>query len=40
MDNSVAYRKQLEVVNELYDRVPIDSADASQYRTMSDDELI
>lgn len=40
MDKAVEFRKQLEIVNELYDRVPIDAADASQYRTMSDDELI
>lgn len=39
MDYAVQYRKQLDVVSELYDRVPIDGADTTQYNTMSDTEL-
>ena len=40
MDLAVQYRDQLEVVSELYDRVPVDSSDNTQYGTMTDEELL
>lgn len=39
MNKSVKYRNQLDVVEEIYDRVPVDGADTTQYGTMSDEEL-
>lgn len=40
MTLSVQYRDQIDVVNELKYRVPVDAADGSQYATMTEDELI
>ena len=37
---SVQFRDQTDVVNELTYRVPVDAADGSQYKTMTEDELI
>lgn len=40
MQLSVNYRDQLDTINELTYRVPIDGTDGNQYKTMTEDELI